>query len=224
MDTNQIDLTLHRETLVDKIVEIIEKRIVSGQLSPKTKLSETIVAKEFGVSRVPAREALQRLEEMGFIRKTHLGREVIQFSIDEFREVYELKNVVEAYGVMKGAYNATEWDIKEIHAVLREMENHLDPLNLERIRILNAKFHDHLVHCSGNSKLIDVYELRVKQLRWANSLSLNFPNRPRLAVKEHREIFEAFKHKDGEKARLLMEKHTNGAMGRILSRLAENKK
>lgn len=50
-------LTVHRETLVDRLVYLLQESILSGRLKPKTKLSEARVAKEFGVSRVPAWEA-----------------------------------------------------------------------------------------------------------------------------------------------------------------------
>ena len=64
MSLKKIDLSLRRETLVDKIVEYLEKSILSGEIPPKTQLSEPKIADEFDVSRVPAREALQRLEEI----------------------------------------------------------------------------------------------------------------------------------------------------------------
>ncbi|NIS61920.1 MAG: GntR family transcriptional regulator, partial [Proteobacteria bacterium] len=79
MNTKDITINLNRETLVDRIVDILEGRILTGELKPTAKLSEARVAKEFGVSRVPAREALQRLQEMNLVRKTRLGREVAKF-------------------------------------------------------------------------------------------------------------------------------------------------
>ena len=52
----------HRETIVDQIVNILERRIVSGDLAPGSKLGELMVSKEFGVSRIPSREALNALK------------------------------------------------------------------------------------------------------------------------------------------------------------------
>jgi DNA-binding GntR family transcriptional regulator len=74
MDTADIKLNLNQETLVDRIVDILEDRILTGKLEPGTKLSEVGVANEFGVSRAPAREALQRLQEMNLLQKTYKGR------------------------------------------------------------------------------------------------------------------------------------------------------
>ena len=223
MKANKIDLSLNRETLVDKIVNYLEKRILSGDIPPKTKLSETKVAIEFDVSRAPAREALQRLEEMNLICRARLGREVVDFSIDEFHKIYELKNGIEAYAAMLGAFRATEQELKKIQSFLNNMELSLKTENQVKLRKLNIQFHDCMVKCSHNNKLIESFELIVKQVRWASSLSLSIPDRPELSLVEHREIFDAFLKKNGKKVRALMEDHTNGSMERIIARVRSKK-
>jgi len=219
-----IKLNLNRETLVDRIVNILEDRILTGELLPGTKLSELGIGNEFGVSRAPAREALQRLQEMNLVRKTHFGREVAKFSLEEFREIHELKNVIGAFGAMKGALNATEQDLKKIQSVIDKMKGYVNSRDLRQLRSLNFQFHDLLVYCSRNQKVIDTYSLLAKQVRWAASLSLSLPDRPLRSTQEHLSIFEAFKQRDAKKVRTLMEKHTNDSMERILSQLRSKEK
>lgn len=221
METNNIKLNLNRETLVDRIVEILEDRILTGELEPKTRLSEINVANEFRVSRAPAREALQRLEDMNLVRKTHFGREVVKFSYEEFRDTYELKNVVEAFGAMKGALKATNWDLRKIQSVMKDMKKYLDSGKFEKLRYLNYQFHDLMVTCSGNEKLITTYLSVVKQVRWATSLSLLLPGRPQNAYEEHQAIFKQFKQGEAEKVRSLLETHSNNNMERVLSQLED---
>jgi len=225
LPVGNIKLDLSKETLVDRIVDILEDRILKGDLPPSTKLSETLVAKEFGVSRIPAREALQRLQEMNLVRRTPLGREVARFSLEEFREIYELKNVVEAFGAMKGALRATDEDLKKIQSVVDNMHRCLNGGKLKRLNYLNHQFHDLLVHCSGNRKLIETYLALVKQVRWSASLSLlQFPARPQQALNEHKAIFEAFKHGRARDVRVLLETHSQNNMERICSQLEEKEK
>jgi len=219
-----IKLNLNRETLVDRIVNILEDRILTGELLPGTKLSELGIGNEFGVSRAPAREALQRLQEMNLVRKTHFGREVAKFSLEEFREIHGLKNVIGAFGAMKGALNATEQDLKKIQSVIDKMKGYANSRDLRQLRSLNFQFHDLLVYCSRNQKVIDTYSLLAKQVRWAASLSLSLPDRPLRSTHEHLSIFEAFKQRDAKKVRTLMEKHTNDSMERILSQLRSKEK
>ncbi len=217
-------LTVFRETLVDRIVHLLQESILSGNLKPETRLSEARVAKEFGVSRVPAREALQRLEEMNLVRKNHLGREVAVFSLEEFQQIYELKNVVEAFGAMKGALKAKEEEMAKIQSILHQMEECIPRSDLTRLRYLNYEFHDLLVSCCQNQKLIGAFRALVKQVRWATSLSLELPARPEESFREHRKIFEAFQRRDAENVKALLEAHSNANMNRILSQMESKEK
>ena len=219
MKTVDIKSNLNRETLVDRIVDILEDRILKGDLPPGTKLSEAAIAKEFEVSRVPAREALQRLQEMNLVRKDHLSRKVAKFNRDEFFQIYELKNIVEAFGAMKGALKASEQELGRIQSVVNRMESCLLNGKVKQLRYLNYDFHDLLVSCCKNEKLLETYQSLVKQIRWATSLSFDLPNRPKESFQEHKIIFETFKKREGERVRMLLETHSIGNMNRILSQM-----
>jgi DNA-binding GntR family transcriptional regulator len=211
--------TIHRETLVDKLVQNLQEAIFSGKRPPKSKISEIGIATEFCVSRVPAREALQRLEEMNLVRKTLLGREVAQFSREEFGQIYELKNVVEAFGAMKGAQNAGPADIAKIEALIGEMADVIARSDFDRLQSLNHGFHDSLVICCNNPKIIVSFASLAKQVRWAMPISLQLRERPVLGYREHQEIFAAFRKREGEKVRHLLETHSNNNMKRILAQM-----
>jgi DNA-binding GntR family transcriptional regulator len=212
-------LSIHRETLVDRLVQLLQESIFSGKRLPKTKISEAGVAKEFGVSRIPAREALQRLEEMKLVRKTHLGREIAQVSRIEFEQIYELKNVVEAFGAMKGSLNADDAEMAAIEAILNSMHAVIAREDIKRLQILNYEFHDSLVLSCHNQRIIDTFLSLVNQIRWAMPFSLRVPQRPVLGYREHRKIFSAFRKRDAEKVRYLLETHSNANMRRILAQM-----
>lgn len=219
-----IRLTVNRETLVDRLVQILQDSILTGKIKPKTRLSEAGVAEEFGVSRVPAREALQRLEEMNLVRKNHLGREVVEFSREEFTQIYELKNVIEAFGAAKGCLLASEEKLAELQSILLKMEQSLSKGDLNQLRYLNYEFHDLMVNCCQNEKLIEVYSSLVKKIRWATSLSLELPARPEESFREHKLIYEAFRERNSERLRGLMEEHSYHNMCRILSQMENREK
>ncbi len=210
---------IHRETLVDKLVQNIQEAVFSGERPPKSKISEVGIAAEFGVSRVPAREALQRLEKMNLVRKTRSGREVAQFSPEEFRHVYELKNVVEAFGAMKGALNATPQEIAAIEGIVEKMADAVADSDIDRLQKLNYEFHDSLVFCCKNPQVIECFSSLAQQVRWAMSISLRVPDRPVMGEREHLEIFTAFSNRDAVKVRCLLETHSNKNMKRILRKM-----
>lgn len=210
---------IHRETVVDQLVKNIEKEIFSGKRPQKSKISEIGMAKEFGVSRVPAREALQRLEKMNLVRKTRSGREVAQFSREEFMHIYELKNVVEAFGAMKGALNASSKDIQNIEKIIAQMAEAIDRGDTDHLLRLNHAFHDAMVFCCGNPKVIESFSSLAQQVRWAIPISLRVRGRPVMVYREHVEIFDAFRKREAEKVRLLLEKHSNNNVTRILGEM-----
>lgn len=215
-EIEKIILTTHRETLVDKLLQHLQESIFSGRRPPKSKISEAGIAKEFGVSRVPAREALQRLEEMNLVRKNHVGREIAQFSLEEFIQIYELKNVVEAFGAMKGCMHADKQDIKKIEALIKKMKKAASRDDMDKILGLNHAFHEALVFCCGNPQIIETFMSLVKKIRWLMPFSLRLPTRLEQSYQEHEEIFIAFRKREAEKVRQLLEAHSNNNMHRIM--------
>ena len=115
--TNNL-LNFHRETLVDRLVQVLQGSIFSGQYPPNTMISEGGIAKEFRVGRVPAREALLRLEEMNLIRKSNLRRTIVKLSPEEFADMHELKTAIESFGVVKGSLRATQQEIDAIQEIM----------------------------------------------------------------------------------------------------------
>lgn len=222
-DVEHGSFPLQRETLVDKLVQNIQEAIFSRKRLPKSKISEVGIAAEFGVSRVPAREALQRLEKMNLVRKTRSGREVAHFSPEEFRHIYELKNVVEAFGAMQGALKAGPAEIGNIEKIVALMAEAVDHDDIDRLQRLTHEFHDSLVFCCKNPKVIECFSSLAQQVRWAMPISMRVRERPVIGHREHLEIFAAFRNRKVEKVRSLLETHSNNNMNRILIQMEQKK-
>jgi len=220
MKKTEYHFNLNRETLVGKIYDIIENQIVSGHIKPGTRLSEAKVAREFNVSRAPAREALLRLEDFNLLRKSHTGREVLELSIEEWKAHWEIKNVLEAYASMQAVAHATERDFHKLKSIVDEMRIHQDPLNFRKLMRLNVEFHVNIIKCSNNKELIELLKLKAKQIRWT---SINFKKRSYQSFNEHKKIYEAFIKRDGNKVRMLMEKHTMRGMNNALKAIKESR-
>jgi DNA-binding GntR family transcriptional regulator len=215
MATNSYKLSPQRETYVDKIVELVEEQILSGTIPPESKISEGQLAKEFGVSRGPAREALNRLEDKGLVEKKDFGRNIKAFDINEYRETYELRIIVEAYCTMQAAVRSTEKDHKIIRDLVDQMGKNLSPDKQGKLRELVLRFHDYIVECSKNETLIKVYQSAGKKIRWANTVVLKLRDQ-RVDFREHRNISDMIINREPEKARTLMERHTTTNMELLL--------
>jgi DNA-binding GntR family transcriptional regulator len=214
---SKINLDCNRETLIDKALETLEKAIISGEILPEERLSEAKLAKQMGISRAPVREALIRLEEAKIIKKTHRGREVVKISIDELKELYDIKMLLEGHAASRGCKFENLKFINKLKILIDKMDKLIKPEDYLNLRKTNYQFHDLLVKSGENQNLYNTYLSVVKQIRWTTHLSLGKPGQPVQSNKEHREIFEAFKNGDGRRVRRLIEKHGENTVSRIFT-------
>ncbi len=114
------------ETTVDKLFHRLQQEIVEGRIVTGSKLSEPVIAKEYGVSRAPLREALGRLESAGLItRKPNIGCRVITLSHEHLLEIYQLREAIESLAAELAAKNMSQVEINELDALLKQHEKQI---------------------------------------------------------------------------------------------------
>jgi DNA-binding GntR family transcriptional regulator len=92
------DRKLVRRTTVDLVLEDLRQHILSGRLSPGAPMRQEALAEELGVSRIPVREAIRRLEAEGLVSiHPHRGAYVCAVSASEVVETFELRLQVEPW-------------------------------------------------------------------------------------------------------------------------------
>lgn len=105
-----------RDTIATRICKALADRIISGELAPGARLRQDHVAEEFGASHVPVREAFRRLEAQGLaVSEPRRGVRVAGFTIDEVREVADMRSALEVLALRHAAPNLT-------HAILEQAE------------------------------------------------------------------------------------------------------
>lgn len=198
-------------TLSDHVFRRIQAAIVRGEISPGSKISEPELARAYGISRGPLREAIRRLEgQRLLVRVPHAGARVVSLSPVELLELYEIRESLEGMACRLAAERMTEAQIDELRQVL---DTH------ERDEAFKAgrgyyqqegdfDFHYRIIQGSGNRTLSnllcnELYQL-VRMYRIQFSAT---PNRPRQAFAEHHRILDAIADRDGELAELLMRRH-----------------
>jgi DNA-binding GntR family transcriptional regulator len=102
-------------SLVDEITARIQADILDGRLAPGQRISAAAVSRELGVSHIPVREALRRLEAGALVESTHhQGAAVSRISIDELHEIYDLRRLIEGHVVRSAAALYGEGDLEAI--------------------------------------------------------------------------------------------------------------
>lgn len=199
------------ETLTDHVLRLIQSAIVKGEIAPGSKISEPELARAYGISRGPLREALHRLEgQKLLVRVPHVGASVVALSRAELSELYEIRELLEGLACRLAAARMAPEEVEALRDVLRAHERD-EAFQAGRGYYLQEgdfDFHYRIVQGSGNKMLIrllcdELYQL-ARMYRIQHS---TLPNRPGQAFAEHHRILDAIADGDGELAEMLMRRH-----------------
>ena len=199
------------ETLSEHVFRRIQAAIVKGEIAPGSKISEPELARVYGISRGPLREAIHRLEgQKLLVRIPHVGARVVSLSHAELIELYEIRESLEGMACRLAAERMSVAEIEELRAVLDTHER--DAAFQAGVGYYQQEgdydFHYKIIQGSGNQMLVkllteELYQLvRMYRIQYSTT-----PNRPQQAFKEHHGILDAIASGDGELAELLMRRH-----------------
>lgn len=192
---------------------VIELRnaIVRGELGPGDRLLERELEERLGVSRTVVREALRQLEAERLVRiEPHRGPLVRELTMDEARQLYELRAALEAAAARLAADNADSTHLR----ALREAFARIDPdddVTLEQLIAIKNDFYDALIAASGNliiGETLENVQARISQLR---AVTLSHPGRGPQMVRELRAVLDAIERHDGDAAFRLSVEHVRAA-------------
>jgi len=199
------------QTLSDHVLRLIQSAIVKGEIAPGSKISEPELARAYGISRGPLREALHRLEGRKLlVRVPHVGARVVSLSRQELSELYQIRESLEGMACRLAAERMRPKQIEELRDVLREHERD-EAFQAGRGYYQQEgdyDFHYRIVQGSENRMLFrllcdELYQLaRMYRIQYSAT-----PNRPGQAYAEHHRILDAIAEGDGELAEVLMRRH-----------------
>lgn len=212
-------------TLADRVCDQIATAIVKGDIAPGQKISEPELARNYGISRGPLREAIRRLEGWRLVeRKPHVGARVVELTAHELIEIYRVREALEGMACRQAADEMPQDEIDALRALLDEHEAGVDQLDGRSYfqKEGDLDFHYRIVQGSRNGKLLellggDLYHL-VRMYRYQFSVS---SSRPKRALKEHRQIVDAIEARDPELAEMLMRRHISNARKNIEGKLKD---
>ena len=211
------------ETLSEHVFRRIQAAIIQGDIAPGSKISEPELARTYGISRGPLREAIHRLEGQRLVvRVPHVGARVVSLSTQELIELYQIRESLEGMACRLAAEHMSAEQIQALRQVLDTHEQ--DAAFQAGLGYYQQEgdydFHYRIIHGSGNHTLVqmlcgELYQLvRMYRIQFSTT-----PNRPHQAFAEHHRILDAIEAGDGELAELLMRRHI-GASRRNIERHA----
>lgn len=181
--------------------------IVKLELTPGQVISTNTLSQTLGVSRTPVREALKRLEALGFVRSVpQSGTVVAGIDPESLRESTEMREVLEVWSVRRVAQAGL--GAPELRGLIEAQRNAGEAGDADGYLQADQAFHDQLARLAGNAKLVEFLNILNPTLMRARYWALRFaPIRVKESTSEHIAIADAIDSADPDKAGELMRSH-----------------
>jgi DNA-binding GntR family transcriptional regulator len=180
------------KSISEQIYTLVRDRILTGRLLAGGALRQDALAADLGVSKIPLREAMTRLEQDGLLRyATNRGFVVSPLSNDEAEEVYALRLKIEPDAIAMAALKADDQDRKVASSALERLEDAMVN-DKQRVGKFNRDFHLALARPLKRQHTIQIVErLNLISERYV-SMHLQPEGREGRAQKEHADILDAW--------------------------------
>jgi DNA-binding GntR family transcriptional regulator len=186
--------------------------ILAGHLKPGDRLGEEQLAREFGVSRTPIREAIFRLEAERFaLRQVRRGLIVRSIPEEQVLEVFTVWAALDQLAARLAAEHATLPDRSRLHWLNEQIQVAAEGVEHVDMATLNMRFHEALCEAAHNSVLLQVTREIHYSVRRFGETTFSVPGRARAAIAEHRAVVEAIDRGDADAAGRLAAEHVTRA-------------
>ncbi|MET8013153.1 GntR family transcriptional regulator [Streptomyces sp. NPDC005271] len=213
----------------------IRDDIVSGTYPPGSRLTEELLARRYGVSRVPVREALRTLESEGFVTtRRHAGACVAQPSEREAADLLDIRALLEPLGAARAAQRRTEAHLRVLRGLVRLGQERARLGQFSEVRPLGDWFHETLAQASGNPSLAALLVQLRRKTAWVYAVDparqtvpppapggAGRPDPRARAIESWAErgaLVDAVARGDAERARALATAHTERALSEFRRR------
>lgn len=151
--------------LSDIVHELVLQDIISFALMPGSRVSESSIAQELGISRSPVKSALEKLAANNYIKIQNSRYYVAEFSQKEYDEICDFTQMIESYAAGEAALNITKEQLDELYEIAHKLQSLYDEAfhkgkNFVFAKLLEQeiKFHYCVVKASGNSLITSIYD------------------------------------------------------------------
>lgn len=192
---------IERRTTTDLVFDQLHKEIVSLELLPGTKLSEADVARRFGVSRQPVRDAFSRLDNLDLLLiRPQRATEVRGFSIERISHARFVRLSVELEVIRCACLAWDESRAAILDKNLLQQRQAIDSDDPGVFHRLDAEFHRHIFDLAGCAHAIGTINDCRQKIDRLCVLSLGRQSEAALLVEDHQAVADALRDGSIEKA------------------------
>ena len=195
------------------VYEALRKDIIEGRLKPGQKIIMSEVSKEFGLSDIPVREAIRRLESEGYVHFTpHVGAIVSELDGEKIFELYLIRVELECLATRLAVPYVTKKDVDYLIKKNQEMERAIQSQKLDKLGVLNKDFHLRIYRAAPYPTLHQLIEDLWQKMERIQCVFTFVPERAAASVEEHKKIIEALQAKDTELSEMLVKEQKSRTM------------
>jgi DNA-binding GntR family transcriptional regulator len=200
-----------KQSSIESICERLKERFQNGELPPETRIVEQDLAAQFGVSRTPIREAIRILVSEGILTSLpNIGTFVKRFTLNDVREVFEIREVLEGVAFKSAAKRFTDEDCSELLELASATDSARESGLWDEGFRCDSNFHQFIIERCGNETLkkeLARFSFQTSLIRADLSSVSQRVRRRRLTVR-HIELANSVD--DPIKAEMLMREHIAG--------------
>lgn len=195
--------------MTDRTYYWLKESIYRGRLRPGQRIVERDLARRMGVSRIPLRESLRRLESEGLVRSVPNTATFIEdFSPADILEIYSMRQLLEPQASFLAARQADAGLIDRLKRLCDQMIRDTQSGNIAQLDRTDYQFHLAIVVGSGHKRLLRAYEsahIRIvgPQVDFAHLLSMPADT----TAREHLAIVQCLEAHDADSARRIALEH-----------------
>lgn len=218
MSTGKLKKIEKNESYGQKIYQQLKGLIISGVLSAGSVINEREYSDLLGVSRTPLRDALNILEQEGWVEQSGKARKVSVLRWRNMLELLEIREPMEMLAFDLAFSKITDKDIEHLEEILHRMaaysvENENDYYTIMQ---LDTDFHYYFNRIAGNAMLSKLTDEMRDRIARSSVLSLKYSNMSGGDfAANHYPVMEALKVRDKEKAHAALREHYNSWEKRI---------
>ena len=202
------------QTIADKIYDKLKEDItitINIKLGQRVNIKK--ISKDFNISQIPIREALNRLvKDNLIIYKPRRGYYVIKLTYKDMEEIYKLREHFECLAIELIGSKKNNQVPKKLQYICKQIDLNIASKNFVNQKKQNFQFHQLIIKSSSNQRLIRFYNEIIEHLRLLDNLTDRFHEEPKMSNQEHWAIANALENGDINLAIEKMSQHIKGVI------------
>jgi DNA-binding GntR family transcriptional regulator len=198
--------TIQRVSVVDNVTVRLRRALLSGEIKPGERIKVAELEKSFGVSHIPIREAVRRLETEGLI-VAHPQRAAVAAGVDleDLGGLYDLRRIIEGEVMRRSVDSMTDEQVTAVREALENLEAVAEDHESPRFWELHRDFHWALLEPGATAwierTLDQIWLASQRYVRLFISETIDD------AMSDHRELFACCESRDGARAEAIIRRH-----------------